>query len=84
MPDDDWLLSLARRCFCGNSDEDYKKYGESDACDFACGGDYSETSCGGAWAMDVFSTNGESCARTKLYYIRASDLGRSIVVWFRA
>lgn len=41
------------QCWCGNDGTDYNAYGESDSCDYPCGGDPSEF-CGGFLAMSVW------------------------------
>ncbi|CAN0214942.1 unnamed protein product, partial [Scytosiphon promiscuus] len=52
-------LQYGEECFCGLAGEDYTRYGESDACGYRCPGD-AEYICGGYFAMDIFSLDGEA------------------------
>lgn len=43
-------VQWGRECWCGNA---FDTYGESDSCDYDCGGDMTEI-CGGFDAMSVY------------------------------
>lgn len=52
------LLSSSQECYCGNSLQNNGATGlvtSASSCSVACGGDASKT-CGGSWAMNVFTT----------------------------
>eukprot|EP00903_Cladosiphon_okamuranus_P018657 g17172.t1 len=48
-------LQYGKECFCGEADEDHTVYGASTGCTLACSGEYFLSTCGGHYAMDVFS-----------------------------
>ncbi|CAN0347997.1 unnamed protein product [Ectocarpus sp. 6 AP-2014] len=50
-------LQYGKQCFCGASDEDFTRHGESQECLLRCTGDR-KSICGGVWAMSVYVMDG--------------------------
>ena len=48
-------VQYASQCYCGDSDDDYDRYGAADEgdCDMPCSGNFDEM-CGGGWRQNVF------------------------------